>query len=346
MTKWGVQQLNAGGLSASSTDQRQCRQVPVQSQSASPSVQCRVRLSSTSQKQVPLLNKQGFKTFLELLQRLRRVGPRAYAHPSMTDVLSALGGLQAACPHSHTQLRRLPGPILVPCRHIRPSAARCDSRKSLSGRRRDSHSNSHKQHGPSRLPLSPQQPLNERCRAPCAATPVGIGVGSNASTVDQLVSLPRAAGSSLPARALYGSILGLVGAAIILTGGWVYTAATCLVVYQACQEFQGFLSSKGISGGMEPPAPIVNALTSLLCVGFTLFAHLSNGKSTAALAVTSFAVLSLQLVAVKKVHFSQLTSAVFGLFYCGEAPDVARMWPLPPTQPLVTLKQAGTIAAA
>lgn len=169
------------------------------------------------------------------------------------------------------------------------------------------------------MPLSAQQPLNERCRAPHAATPVGLGVGTNASTVDQLAAaLPRAAASSLPARALYGSILGLSGAAIILTGGWVYTAATCLAVYQACQEFQGFLTSKGISEGMKPPAPIVNALTSLLCVGFTLFAHLSNGKSTAALAVTAFAVLSLQLVAVKKVHFSQLTSAVFGLFYCGK----------------------------
>lgn len=68
---------------------------------------------------------------------------------------------------------------------------------------------------------------------------------------------------------------------------------------------------------MLPPPPLVSALTSAMCIGITVWTYLSNGSITAALAVASFAVLSLQLLAVEKPRFSQMTSSVFGLFYCG-----------------------------
>lgn len=49
---------------------------------------------------------------------------------------------------------------------------------------------------------------------------------------------------SLTSRILYGSVLGLGGGLLILAGGWWFTAATCLVSYQATQEFYGFITSK------------------------------------------------------------------------------------------------------
>lgn len=49
---------------------------------------------------------------------------------------------------------------------------------------------------------------------------------------------------SLTSRILSGSVLGLAGGLIILAGGWVFTVATCLVAYQATQEFYGFITSK------------------------------------------------------------------------------------------------------
>lgn len=49
---------------------------------------------------------------------------------------------------------------------------------------------------------------------------------------------------SLTSRIVSGSILGLGGGLIILAGGWVFTVATCLVAYQATQEFYGFVTSK------------------------------------------------------------------------------------------------------
>lgn len=70
---------------------------------------------------------------------------------------------------------------------------------------------------------------------------------------------------------------------------------------------------------MEPPPPLVSALTSLMCICLSVWTYASNGRSTAALAVSSFALLSLQLLTVNKLRFSQLASSVFGLFYCGKA---------------------------
>lgn len=75
---------------------------------------------------------------------------------------------------------------------------------------------------------------------------------------------------------------------------------------------------QGISQGMQPPPPLVTALTTLCCIGLVVWTFISQGKSTAALAIAALLVLSLQLLASEKPRFAQLTSSVFGLFYCGE----------------------------
>ena len=151
----------------------------------------------------------------------------------------------------------------------------------------------------------------------CSAASIGLPRDAGA-TLSSAVQPVKQAASSLYHRSVYGCLLGLSGAAVILAGGWVFTLCTCALVYQVSQEFSGFVTSKDISEGMLPPPPLVSALTSLSCICLTIWMHLSAGKSTAALAVSSFIVLSLQLLAVERPHFSQMTSAVFGLFYCGE----------------------------
>lgn len=118
-------------------------------------------------------------------------------------------------------------------------------------------------------------------------------------------------------RILFGLILGGAGATVIFAGGWIFAAVCCVVVFQCAQEFYGFITSQGISKGMQPPPPVVSSLTSLLCIGITWWTFATNGTVTAALAVASFALMSLQLLAVKRPRFSQLASSVFGLFYCG-----------------------------
>ena len=87
---------------------------------------------------------------------------------------------------------------------------------------------------------------------------------------------------------------------------------------QHAAAFKQQLCLQGISAGMEPPPPAVSVLTSLMCVCLSVWTYASHGRSTAALAVSAFALLSLQLLTVKQLRFSQLASSVFGLFYCGE----------------------------
>ena len=127
--------------------------------------------------------------------------------------------------------------------------------------------------------------------------------------------------SSLAKRAIFGTILGLGGAVVILLGGWLYAAAACLVAFQCSKEFIGLVNAKGISKGMKPPSAIISSAMSLLCVAVNAWAFVSGGRTASAMAVSTFMVLSLQLIASHKPRFSQLTSAVFGLVYCGYLPS-------------------------
>ena len=111
---------------------------------------------------------------------------------------------------------------------------------------------------------------------------------------------------------------------------------------------------------MTPPTPLSATVATACCVGIALWTHLSNGKVTAALAVASFIVLSVSLLgsngaapssspslsspsasssssssssssptssssssssSAGRPRFAQLTSSVFGLFYCGYLPS-------------------------
>jgi len=125
--------------------------------------------------------------------------------------------------------------------------------------------------------------------------------------------------SSLGKRAVFGSILGLMAAVVIFFGGWAFAGVTCLIAYQCSQEFIGLVNATGIAKGMKPPPPIVSSAISLLCVGLCAWSYISGGKMASAMAVAAFLVMSLQLVAVEKPKFSQLTSSVFGLMYCGKS---------------------------
>ena len=131
--------------------------------------------------------------------------------------------------------------------------------------------------------------------------------------------VPKKKGSSLAKRAVFGTILGLAGAVVIVSGGWLYAAVTCLVAFQASQELIGMLNAKGIATALMPPPPLINNVNSLLCVLFNLWVFVTSGRAASAMAVATFVVLSLQLLAVEKRRFSQLSSSVFTLLYCGES---------------------------
>jgi hypothetical protein len=84
------------------------------------------------------------------------------------------------------------------------------------------------------------------------------------------------------------------------------------------QEYYGFITSKGISKGMTPPPPFVSSMTTALCLSITAFTYLTQGKSGTVISVAAFVLLCMNVLSNKKPTFAQLTSSVFGLFYCGE----------------------------
>lgn len=165
---------------------------------------------------------------------------------------------------------------------------------------------------------------NRTQAAAAASTSANAGTGATTGLPDlPLPDIPvRGKGlGSLALRTIFGTVLGLIGAIVITAGGWMFTGAVCLVAYQATQEFFGLLTAKGVSEGQSPPSPIVSALTTAMCLGLSIWTHITHGRATAALAVASFAVLAVHVSLTEKPTMAQLASAVFGLFYCGYLPS-------------------------
>jgi len=85
------------------------------------------------------------------------------------------------------------------------------------------------------------------------------------------------------------------------------------------------LTSHGVLKGIAPPPPFVSVATTLMCLSITAFTYFMQGRSGAAMSVAAFCLLALNVLGNRKPTFSQLTSSVFGLFYCGECMVTGRL---------------------
>lgn len=93
-----------------------------------------------------------------------------------------------------------------------------------------------------------QQPVQQLAAEAAAALESAV-TDAAAEAADDAAPSPKKK-SSLAKRVLFGSILGFSGAAVIVTGGWLYGAVACLAAYQ--------LSQVGFSSAHRPrcaPAP-------------------------------------------------------------------------------------------
>lgn len=119
-------------------------------------------------------------------------------------------------------------------------------------------------------------------------------------------------------RVSSGVFLGLVGGAIVIYGRWAYFALMAVCVFQLTQEYYCFMASKGMSKGTAPPPRWVSIATTMLSLSIMCVTHLTGGRSGLALTCAAFALLVFKIVGMKRPTFAQLTSSVFGLFYCGK----------------------------
>ncbi|EOA24173.1 hypothetical protein CARUB_v10017406mg [Capsella rubella] len=141
--------------------------------------------------------------------------------------------------------------------------------------------------------------------------------------------------SQFKKRVIFGLGIGLSVGGIVLAGGWVFTAALAAAVLLSAREYFELVRSKGIAQGMTPPPRYLSRVCSIICALMPIltlyFGHIDISVTSAA-----FVVAMALLLQRGNPRFSQLSSTMFGLFYCGYLPcfwvklrcGIGRSWPI------------------
>ncbi|XP_027112995.1 phosphatidate cytidylyltransferase 4, chloroplastic-like [Coffea eugenioides] len=125
--------------------------------------------------------------------------------------------------------------------------------------------------------------------------------------------------SQLKKRIFFGLGIGLSAGGIVLAGGWIFTGALAAAVFVGSREFFELVRSLGIAAGMTPPPRYVSRACSIIYALMPLFT-LYFGHIDVSVASAAFVVAIALLLQRGSPRFAQLSSAMFGLFYCGYLP--------------------------
>ncbi|XP_068344870.1 phosphatidate cytidylyltransferase 4, chloroplastic-like [Pyrus communis] len=143
--------------------------------------------------------------------------------------------------------------------------------------------------------------------------------GSKLSSNEDVVSEHQQKASQLKKRIVFGSGIGLSVAVVVLAGGWVFTAAVAAAVFIGAREYFELVRSRGITEGMTPPPRYVSRVCSVICALMPLVT-LYRGQIDVSVTSASFFVAIALLLQRGNPRFAQLSSTMFGLFYCGYLP--------------------------
>lgn len=125
--------------------------------------------------------------------------------------------------------------------------------------------------------------------------------------------------SQLQNRIIFGLGIGVSVGGVVLAGGWIFTVALAAAVFVGSREYFELVRSRGITAGMTPPPRYVSRVCSVICALMPLltlyFGHIDVSVTSAA-----FVVAMALLVQRGNPRFAQLSSTIFGLFYCGYLP--------------------------
>lgn len=125
--------------------------------------------------------------------------------------------------------------------------------------------------------------------------------------------------SQLKKRIIFGLGIGISAGGIVLAGGWVFTVALAAVVFVGAREYFELVRSRGITAGMTPPPRYVSRVCSVICA-FMPVLTLYFGQIDIPVTFAAFVVAMSLLLQRGNPRFSQLSSTIFGLFYCGYLP--------------------------
>mmetsp|Transcript_35636 Transcript_35636/g.42923 ORF Transcript_35636/g.42923 Transcript_35636/m.42923 type:complete len:448 (+) Transcript_35636:467-1810(+) len=128
--------------------------------------------------------------------------------------------------------------------------------------------------------------------------------------------------NSVLVRIASGLFLGVICAAVTFGGTWSFAIFLAFTSFQCVAEYYTMITAKPMRKDMKaPPLPLRNTSGLLaICIIIGTQMGIRNGIFE----VATFALLSSLVVLraeKKRVRFSQITSLVFGLFYCGYLPS-------------------------
>lgn len=119
-------------------------------------------------------------------------------------------------------------------------------------------------------------------------------------------------------RVVFGLGIGVCVGGVVLAGGWVFTVALAAAVFAGAREYFELVRSRGIAAGMTPPPRFVSRVCSVICALMPLVT-LYMGQIDVSVTSAAF-IVAMTLLLQRGPRFAQLSSAMFGLFYCGYLP--------------------------
>ncbi|KAK6162555.1 hypothetical protein DH2020_002396 [Rehmannia glutinosa] len=125
--------------------------------------------------------------------------------------------------------------------------------------------------------------------------------------------------SQLRKRIIFGLAIGISVGGVVLAGGWVFTVALAAAVFVGAREYFELVRSRGIASGMTPPPRYVSRACSVICSLMPILT-LYYGNIDVPVTSAAFFVAMALLLQRGNPRFAQLSSTMFGLFYCGYLP--------------------------
>ncbi|KAL2333053.1 hypothetical protein Fmac_014266 [Flemingia macrophylla] len=127
-------------------------------------------------------------------------------------------------------------------------------------------------------------------------------------------------GSQFRNRVVFGLGIGISVGGIVLVGGWIFAAALAAAVFTGAREYFELVRSRGITEGMTPPPRYVSRVCSVICALMPLFV-MYRGHIDVSVTSAAFVLATTLFLQRGSPRFAQLSSAIFGLFYCGYLPS-------------------------
>ncbi|OVA09805.1 Phosphatidate cytidylyltransferase [Macleaya cordata] len=143
--------------------------------------------------------------------------------------------------------------------------------------------------------------------------------GLNSKRMEDLGIERQPQGSQLKKRVIFGLAIGIGVAGVVLAGGWIFTVALAATVFIGAREYFELVRSRGITAGMTPPPRYLSRTCSVICALMPILT-LYYGQIDVSVTSAAFVVAMALLLQRGNPRFAQLSSAMFGLFYCGYLP--------------------------